>query len=604
MRLPIKIIASLSGALLCFAVASYAILHHTIYPAFIELEQKEAQLNLERAFSAIERELRHMEILTEDWAAWTDTYDFVQSRDMDYIEDNLIPETFEATRTKAIYLYDANGDVVWGRALDLDTGEDIRLAGFPQDGLPADSPLLLDYDAHTDFRGLRASGIVMSGDTPLLVTSSPIVTSEYDGPPRGFMVTGRLLDDLAIERLSKQTQVNLEVLPTHAGNTSAELERVRATLDAGERFAIDKVDNKTLHIYAEQRDINGDSAFIIKTVFPRDISLQGIKAIRTAVLSSILAGTVLLVLLALILQQMIARPVAKLTHHARSIERSGDFSRRIGVTTNDEIGELADAFDNMIVRVEDQTNKTRAAHDALEAELEQAAEYVQSLIPAPRPANPRIDWVFRPSQHLGGDGFGYHWLDDDHLAIYLIDVCGHGVGPALLSVSAIDALRGQGGDMDRRSPAAVLAAMNRRFPMEAHNDLFFALWYGVYHKRTRRLRCASGGNPPAILVRDDGTGATYQELGSPGLMIGSMPDLSYDEAECDIAGGTLFVFSDGLFDIEIAAESGRRWSYTEWRDLLLASPHASCEAIVAELARLQGGDAFEDDLSLLKIVAD
>ena len=54
----------------------------------------------------------------------------------------------------------------------------------------------------------------------------------------------------------------------------------------------------------------------------------------------------------------------------------------------------------------------------------------------------------------------------------------------------------------------------------------------------------------------------------------------------------------------IAAESGRRWSYTELCDLLLASSHASCEAIVAELARLQCGDAFEDDLSLLKVVVD
>jgi sigma-B regulation protein RsbU (phosphoserine phosphatase) len=41
---------------------------------------------------------------------------------------------------------------------------------------------------------------------------------------------------------------------------------------------------------------------------------------------------------------------------------------------------------------------------------------------------------------LGGDSFGYHWIDDDHFAVYLLDVSGHGWGAALLSVSVINVL--------------------------------------------------------------------------------------------------------------------------------------------------------------------
>ena len=66
----------------------------------------------------------------------------------------------------------------------------------------------------------------------------------------------------------------------------------------------------------------------------------------------------------------------------------------------------------------------------LAAELAEAAEYVKSLFPAPLTGDVSADWRFIPSTQLGGDAFGYHWLDADHFAMYLLDVCGHGVGAA------------------------------------------------------------------------------------------------------------------------------------------------------------------------------
>ena len=84
------------------------------------------------------------------------------------------------------------------------------------------------------------------------------------------------------------------------------------------------------------------------------------------------------------------------------------------------------------------------AFDSLNQELTEAAEYVRSILPAPISTGKiRIDWKFVPSTSLGGDAFGYYWLDEDHLVITLIDVSGHGVGAALLSVSVMNALRSQ-----------------------------------------------------------------------------------------------------------------------------------------------------------------
>ncbi|WP_415715261.1 PP2C family protein-serine/threonine phosphatase [Maridesulfovibrio sp.] len=114
-------------------------------------------------------------------------------------------------------------------------------------------------------------------------------------------------------------------------------------------------------------------------------------------------------------------------------------------------------------------------------ELAVAADYVTSLLPDPlKEGDIQADWRFIPSTSLGGDSFGYHWLDDDHFAMYLLDVCDHGVGSALLSVSAMNVLRSQTlPDTDFLKPDMVLEALNDSFQMDQQNNLYFTMWYGV-----------------------------------------------------------------------------------------------------------------------------
>jgi len=137
----------------------------------------------------------------------------------------------------------------------------------------------------------------------------------------------------------------------------------------------------------------------------------------------------------------------------------------------------------------------------LNQELAEAAQYVKTILPQPITEGViRTDWRFVPSTSLGGDAFGYHWLDENHFAIYLIDVSGHGVGAALLSVSVMNVLRSQSlPNTDFKDPEQVLEPLNVAFPGEENNDMFFTIWYGVYKKGTRKLIYASGGHPPAYI---------------------------------------------------------------------------------------------------------
>ena len=141
------------------------------------------------------------------------------------------------------------------------------------------------------------------------------------------------------------------------------------------------------------------------------------------------------------------------------------------------------------------------AHEQLHSELAEAAGYVRSLLPAPMSQPFTIDWRFVPFAALGGDAFGYNWVDPDHFALYLLDVCGHGVGPSLMSIAVLHLLQAASlRDVDFNEPGQVLAALNDRYQMKGKDDLFFTLWYGVYHPASRQLDYGCAGHPPAALV--------------------------------------------------------------------------------------------------------
>jgi sigma-B regulation protein RsbU (phosphoserine phosphatase) len=247
----------------------------------------------------------------------------------------------------------------------------------------------------------------------------------------------------------------------------------------------------------------------------------------------------------------------------------------------------------------------------LASEVKQAANYVQSLLPEKlkvKEGNVATDWRFVPSAELGGDSFGYHWLDDDHFAFYLLDVSGHGVGAALLSVSAMNALRSQAlPNVNFREPGRVLFGLNNAFQMDQQNGLYFTIWYGVYHKPTRRIDYSGGGHPPALLMTGpDADHAELKVLDAQGPMIGALPDLEYDSASVSLeAFSRLYLFSDGAYEIE--KSDGSMWPFSEFLAFMGQGPHnlamgETMDRLIAHDRQLMGRDEFADDLSIVELV--
>lgn len=240
----------------------------------------------------------------------------------------------------------------------------------------------------------------------------------------------------------------------------------------------------------------------------------------------------------------------------------------------------------------------------LEAELAEAAEYVCSILPPPLTQQKvAIDSRFIPSHQLGGDCFDYYWLDEHHLAIYLLDVAGHGLRAALPSLSVLNLLKTQAlSKVDYYRPAQVLQGLNETFQMTQRNDKYFTIWYGVYNTKTRHLVYSSAGHPPAILLELHHP-QTPKRLKTPGLPVGMFPDVEYVEASCEVKHpSNLYVFSDGIYEINLS--QGQVWGLDAFVELLCdhqSGNHPHLESILTGVQKVNPKPYFDDDLSLLEV---
>ena len=231
-------------------------------------------------------------------------------------------------------------------------------------------------------------------------------------------------------------------------------------------------------------------------------------------------------------------------------------------------------------------------------------KYVLGCIPppvAPGDGPVAVDWRYIPSSTLGGDTIGYHWVDPDHLAFYLLDVTGHGLDSALLAVTITNVIRaGSVAGADLRHPDQVLAALNHAFQGAQHGHKYFTIWYGVYETASRRLTYASGGHPAAVVVSPHAPAPLT--FPATGPVMGIAPGLQFPAATFSLPpDARLFIFSDGVFEI-------RRDHQTIWNlqdcvarltDLGLREENAM-DALLAHVRELHGSAQLDDDFSIIE----
>jgi sigma-B regulation protein RsbU (phosphoserine phosphatase) len=309
-------------------------------------------------------------------------------------------------------------------------------------------------------------------------------------------------------------------------------------------------------------------------------------------------------------RQVKANPALSTTFFILLTSRVGIEDRIQGLNTGADdflskpidIGELQ-ARVRAGLRLHQLSQDLQAQKQLLEAELAEAATYVRSLLPAPIVNPVDIDARFIPCRNLGGDCFDYFWLDPDYLALYLLDVSGHGIGAALPSIFVLNLLRSRSlPNVNFYQPHDVLMGLNETFQMSSHNEKYFTIWYGVYNQAKRQLLYASAGHPPAVLISSSPEGKPHVErLRTPNLPIGMLPDTTFTSDRQTIPeNSTLYVFSDGVY--ELSQNGSQTWGLDSFINMLVhATPTPNLDEILQTLQQLSGLETFIDDLSLMRI---
>lgn len=237
----------------------------------------------------------------------------------------------------------------------------------------------------------------------------------------------------------------------------------------------------------------------------------------------------------------------------------------------------------------------------LTAELDSAARYVGSILPGHLDGPVEVTSRYVPSLELGGDTYDYRWIDDDHLICYLIDVSGHGVEPALLSVSVHNLLRSRTLDpATLLDPERVLRELNRTFQMEQQFGHFFTIWYGVYQASSRTLRFASAGHPPAIALP---AGAEPVQLSTGSIPIGMGEDIDVASRSYVVPPGTeILLYSDGAYEVELSGDQmGSLPEFIGIYAQTAATPGWTLDDLVDRLRTRSTSGLFEDDCTLVRL---
>ena len=350
-RKTLLIVAATLAALL---IALYGTSQGIVLRSFARLEERQVREDVQRAKNALDDELAGLAATARDWAAWDDTYAFIQDGNREYQESNLLDKTFETLRLHALILVDAEGRVVFGQGYDLAAGAKTRLPAE----LAAGSPTLARLAHHPDPQS-RLAGLVHTSAGPMLVASEPILTSDGSGPVRGALIMGRYLDAAEVARLMASTRLTLAVHPPDDLN-------LPPPGDGGAQPAVRPVDAETVLGYAWLRDVSGNPLLALEVREQRHTYAQGQAATSYFMLAALVIGLVLGgVVLQLLLEKLVLARLERLSDAVAGIRTGGDLSARVSERGRDELAALGSAINAMLARLQASQQESERARAEL-----------------------------------------------------------------------------------------------------------------------------------------------------------------------------------------------------------------------------------------------
>lgn len=347
MRLHHKALLMVGTTLVGLNLVLYAIASTILIGSFKQVEQEATRELVSDAVNAISQSADQFSDRFADWAAWDDTYAFIEGEKPDYQEINLNPGSLENLRVDLAVFIHRSGRIVYGTSFNSDTQQ---VAPIPEELQQAlKSGKLLNHANP----GSSLGGILMVSERAMLITSRPILTSEGEGPIRGTLIFGRVLDAAEVAHLSEITRLSLTIVPLNSSQLSADLQAATEYLLSKEPVLVQPLNEETIAGYSLISDIHGQPALLLRVDVPRTIHQQGQTAMRYLTLAIVLTEIVFGVVTVVLLEKLVLLRLINLSTEVSNIDIQGGLAARVSVTGRDEIAELGAAINQMLEALEE-----------------------------------------------------------------------------------------------------------------------------------------------------------------------------------------------------------------------------------------------------------
>lgn len=324
--------------LLAFGIlisVTYLTSTYTLLPRFIAIENNHLLGDMQRVKALPMERARGLLLLTRDWAWWDDSYEFMLDRSQEFMDSNLPISTFTGSELNLIGFYDTMGQIHWGASLPPD---EETLSPIPWDFEDFVFSRVAPWGARYTGKGFY--GIARINDTVWILACEQILNSEEQGPHRGWLMMGRILEPAALEEAAKNAHLHLQATLAHK----------QGSIDGP---AIWK-ENGVIYAKSILHDINGKPALELILQHPASISQAGKKLVRVnfAIIST--ACLIIGALAMWLLQRRVLSRISLLARQAKSVTQKPNEAYDITVPGKDEITALASDVNSMIQQVKEE----------------------------------------------------------------------------------------------------------------------------------------------------------------------------------------------------------------------------------------------------------
>lgn len=352
MNLREKTLIIIGITLVCLVAVLYSISQVIVMGSFVELEEENTHQNVERVLKSLSNDLAMMSSTANDWAAWDDTYTFIEDGNPDYIEGNLMDGTFTNLRLNIMMYVHSSGELVFDKAVNLQDEIEMPFPKSLEDHISANDFLLHHEDSESS-----KTGFLLLPEGPLLLASGPILTSNDEGPIRGTLIIGRFLTAEELNRLEEITQIPFSLVSITDLLIPPDFEEALSFLSDTTPVFVEPLSEDTVSGYTLIKDIYGQPILVLRVDIPRDIYREGKASMRYFLASFLAGGLVVVVVILLLLETLILSPLTHLSGNVSTIAESDDLSARVSVTGKDELSSLAGEINRMIETIEQSSKK-------------------------------------------------------------------------------------------------------------------------------------------------------------------------------------------------------------------------------------------------------